>query len=34
VAFCPDGKILAVGDTDGETYVWNVVTQQLTATLI
>jgi WD40 repeat protein len=33
VAFSPDGKILAVGDTDGKTYVWNVATQQLTATL-
>jgi WD40 repeat protein len=33
VAFSPDGKILAVGDTDGETYVWNVATQQLTASL-
>jgi WD40 repeat protein len=33
VAFSPDGKTLATGDYDGETFTWNVATTGLLATL-
>jgi Tol biopolymer transport system component len=33
VAFSPDGKTLAVGDDDGDVYLWDVATARLTATL-
>jgi WD40 repeat protein len=33
VAFSPDGTMLAVGATDSETYLWNLATRKIIATL-
>jgi WD40 repeat protein len=33
VAFSPNGTTLAVGDQGGDTYLWNLATRTITATL-